>query len=115
MSGGEHNAEAGSSRQKEFWEVMEELESQDPLYVPPAEEEMEDGDASSDEEMDEAGGHKDASTTDGGGGETTDGGSQGKKKARKDRTPITVGLIRQEFTAVNAKGEPTKPKEFVVG
>ena len=36
MSGGEHNAEAGSSHPKAYWE----LESQDPNYVPPAEEEM---------------------------------------------------------------------------
>ena len=99
MAGGRHNDEAGSSNpRKPFWELLEEMESQDPNYEPPADEEMDEaGDASSDEEMDEAGGHEDDSTTDGGGGgEPTDGGSQGKK-ARKDRNPITVGLIRQEF------------------
>lgn len=118
MAGGRHNDEAGSSNpRKPFWELLEEMESQDPIYEPPADEEMDEaGDASSDEEMeDEAGGHEDDSTTDGGrGGETTDGGSQGKK-ARKDRNPITVGLIRQEFTAVDGKGVPTAPKEFAVG
>ena len=73
--------------------------------------------------MEEADGQEieDVSTTDGGdGGETTNGGTRQQnpnkpKKPSKDRTPITVGLIRQEFTAVNDKGEPTKPKEFVVG
>ena len=123
--GGEHNAKAGSSsRQKKssYWELLEEYESQeqqlDPNFVPAADEEMED--ESSDDEMEEADGQEDVSTTDGGGGgEATDGGSQQDpnkpKKARKDRTPITVGLIRQEFTEVNDEGELTAPEEFVSG
>ena len=63
---------------------------------------------------------EDVNTTDGGdGGETTNCGTQQNpkkpKKARKDRTPITVGLMRQVFTEVNDEGMPTQPLEFVKG
>ena len=110
--GGGNNAEAGSSRSKAYWELMEELESQEmnPNYVPP-DEEMEDADTSSDDE-EEADGDDATTTNGGGGGEATDGGSQGSKKARKERTPITVGLIRQEFTVMTPKGEPKEPEDF---
>ena len=123
--GGAHDAEAGGSKGPTYWELLETQEQQrDPTFVPPADEEMEC--ESSEDEMEEAdAGHQnveDASTTDGGdGGETTDGGTRrqqnpGKpKKPRKDRTPITVGLMRQAFTEVNADGMPTKPEEFVKG
>ena len=85
--GGEHNAEAGSSRPKAYWEIQEEMESQDqwmnPNSVPP-DEDMEDADASSDDDdmMEEDEGDVDATTTDGGGGGggATSGGSQGSKK-----------------------------------
>ena len=73
---------------KEFWEVLEEIESQDPLYVPTADEEMEDGDASSDDhEMEEAaGGHEDDTTTDGGGG-----GVKPRMVEAKARRPGRIG------------------------
>ena len=123
-AGGAHDAEAGSSSRQNnptYWELLESQEQQlDPTFVPAAEEEMEG--ESSDDEMEEDDGQdiEDVSTTDGGGGgEATDGGTQQDptkpKKARKDRTPITVGLMRQEFTEVNEKGMPTKPEEFVTG
>ena len=105
--GGGNNAEAGSSRPKAYWELMEELESQEmnPNSVPP-DEEMEDADTSSDDEEEADG--DDATTTDGGGGGgATDGGSQGSKK-RKDRTPVTVGLVRQAFTLVSPDRKSTR-------
>ena len=122
--GGAHDAEAGSSsRQNDptYWELLESQELQrDPNFVPAADEEMEG--ESSDDEMEEADGQEleDVSTTDGGGGgEATDGGTQQDpkkpKKARKDRTPITVGLMRQVFTEVNDEAMSTKPEEFVKG
>ena len=95
------------------------MESQElnPNYVPP-DEEMEDADTSSDggDMMEEDEGDVDATTTDGGGGGggATSGGSQGSKK-RKDRTPVTVGLVRQAFTLVSPKGVPKEPEEFAAG
>ena len=118
--GGEHNAEAGSSRPKEYWEIQEEMETQDkwmnPNFVSPGED-MEDADTSSGDDgmMEEAEGDDDATTTDGGGGGgATSGGRHGSKK-RKDRTPVTVGLVRQAFTLVSPKGVPKEPEEFAAG
>lgn len=122
--GGAHDAEAGGSKGPTYWDLLESQERQrDPTFVPPADEEMEG--ESSDDEMEEADAGQDVedvSTTDGGnGGETTDGGTRRQqnptkpRKPRKDRTPITVGLMRQAFTEVNDEGLPTKPEEFVKG
>jgi hypothetical protein len=118
--GGEHNAEAGSSRPKAYWELQEEMESQEPWsnpnYVPP-DEDMEDVDASSDDDddmMEEDEGDATTTNGDGGGGGATSGGSQGSRK-RKDRNPVTVGLVRQAFTLVSPKGVPKEPKEFAAG
>lgn len=105
--------EPGTSRKKPFWEKLQEMESQEDPEFMPREEEMEDEDTSSDEEMGDGDG-EDATTTDGGGGGEATDGSQ-PKKARKDRTPITVGLKRSIFTSVSDKGVPLEPADFVAG
>ena len=97
-----HNAEAGGSGGKAFWELSQEMEEQPHLYEAaafPTDPETTDGAA------------EDATTDDG--GARTDG-SQPKRQ-RKDRRPTVLRTLKEEVTEVDSNGNPTAPERIVKG
>src|SRR3954465_1059960 len=120
-TGGGPSSQSGKKR-KEFWEYsLEEVEEHGEEQVPHRitqgeeeyEEEIEWESDSSDDDMEEEGteGERNTGDEDDASGSNTDG-SQSRKRNRK---PIKVGTIRQEFAVVTSAGVPSQPKRFVEG
>ena len=107
-----HNDEAGGLGGKQFWELSQEMEEQPHRYEDAAED--------TDPDYTTPSGVGDDTTYDGAADATTDDGGartdgSQPKRQRKDRRPNVLRNVKEEFTQVDADGNPTEPKHIVKG
>ena len=107
-----HNDEAGGSGGKQFWELSQEMEEQPHRYEDAAKDTDPDYTTPSGVGDDTTDGAAEDATTDDGGAHTD--GSQPKRQW-KDRRPIVLRTLKEEFTQVDSDGNPTEPKHIVKG